>query len=48
VKRATVYLKIQIDFSEPDTAQKIAEELCRMVEKQAVVRRAEPSSVMED
>jgi hypothetical protein len=48
VKRATVYLKVQIEYISPDTAQKIAEELARLVEKQTTVRRAEPSSVMED
>lgn len=44
--RTDVYLKVVVEYDSPDTAQKIAAEICRQVEKVYGVRRAELSNLV--
>ena len=44
--RTDVYLKVVVEYEPPDTAQKIADEICRQVEKVYGVRRAELSNLI--
>jgi hypothetical protein len=44
--RTDVYLKVVVEHEPPDTPQKIADEICRQVEKVYGVRRAELSNIV--
>jgi hypothetical protein len=46
IMRTDVYLKVVVDHDPPDTAQKIAAEICRQVEKVYGVRKAELSNIV--
>lgn len=47
MQRATVYLKVELEYEKPDSAQKIGGELARMLEKQHGVRQAEVTNTVE-
>ncbi|MBK9166922.1 MAG: hypothetical protein IPM24_05585 [Bryobacterales bacterium] len=44
-KRANVYLKVQIEFDERETPERLGEELCRQLRRVYGVRHAELSGV---
>ena len=47
MRRTDVYLKVELLLDEDDNAQKIAQEICRMVQKVYEVRSAEVQSIYE-
>jgi hypothetical protein len=46
MKRIDLYIKVEVELEDDDTAEKVAREICRQVEKIYVVRRAELSSAV--
>ncbi len=47
MQRVDIYLKVELELDEKDTADRLAGELCRQIVKQYGVRRAELSSIVE-
>ena len=45
MKRVDIYVKVEVEVDEEDVPERIAEEICRQVEKMYIVRRAEPSHI---
>jgi hypothetical protein len=46
MKRVDLYIKVEVDLEEEESAEKVAREICRQVEKIYVVRKAELSSAV--
>ena len=46
MKRVDLYIKVEVDIDEGETAEGVAREICRQVEKIYVVRKAELSSAV--
>jgi hypothetical protein len=46
MKRVDLYIKVEVVLEEEESAEKVAGEICRQVEKIYVVRRAELSSAI--
>jgi hypothetical protein len=47
MKRVDLYIKVEVELDdEEETAERVAREICRQVEKIYVVRRAELSSAV--
>jgi hypothetical protein len=46
MKRVDLYIKVEVDLDEEESAEKVAREICRQVEKIYVVRKAELSSAV--
>jgi hypothetical protein len=46
MKRVDLYIKVEVELDEDDTAEKVAREICRQVEKIYVVRKAELSNAV--
>jgi RNA-binding protein YhbY len=46
MKRVDLYIKVEVVLDEEETAEKVAREICRQVEKIYVVRRAELSNAV--
>jgi hypothetical protein len=47
MRRADVYLKLELDVEEDDTPEKVAAEICRIIRKVYGVRTAEVSAIVE-
>lgn len=47
MQRVDLYLKIELELGEKDTAERIAGEICRQLMKNYGVRNAEVSNVIE-
>lgn len=45
MKRVDIYVKVVVELDEDERADRIAEEICRQVEKMYFVRSAEPSHI---
>ncbi len=46
MKRVDIYVKVVVELDEDEVPERIAEEICRQVEKMYIVRKAEPSHVI--
>ncbi len=44
MKRVDLYIKVEVELDEEETADRVAREICRQIEKMYVVRAAELSS----
>lgn len=47
MRRADVYLKLELELEPEDTPEKVAAEICRMLRKVYGVRAAEVSAIVE-
>jgi hypothetical protein len=47
MKRVDIYVKVEVELDEDERPARIAEEICRQVEKMYFVRSAEPSHIVE-
>lgn len=47
MKRMDVHLKVEVDVDDREKPEKLAQEICRMIQKVYGVRRAEVSSIVE-
>jgi hypothetical protein len=45
--RADVYIKVELDLDEGESAERVATEICRVIRKGYSVRAAEVSSIVE-
>ncbi|HZS57442.1 MAG TPA: hypothetical protein VFA65_23790 [Bryobacteraceae bacterium] len=46
MKRVDLYIKIELELDEEETAERVAGEICRQLEKLYSVRRAEVSNAV--
>ncbi len=46
MKRVDIYVKVEVEMEEDEQPDKVAEEICRQVEKMYIVRNAEPSHIV--
>lgn len=46
MKRVDIYVKVEVEVEEEELPEKVAEEICRQVEKMYIVRSAEPSHIV--
>jgi hypothetical protein len=46
MKRIDLYIKVEVEMGEDETAEKLAKEICRQIEKIYVVRKAELSNAV--
>ena len=46
MKRLDLYIKVEVELDETEKPEKIAEEICRVIQKIYVVRSAELSSTI--
>lgn len=44
MQRVDLYIKVEVELDEEETADRVAREICRQIEKMYVVRAAELSS----
>ena len=45
MKRVDIYVKVVVELDEDEPPERVAEEICRQVEKMYIVRSAEPSHI---
>jgi hypothetical protein len=45
MKRVDIYVKVEVELDEDEKPERVAEEICRQVEKMYIVRSAEPSHI---
>ncbi len=45
MKRVDIYVKVEVELDEEEQPERVAEEICRQVEKMYIVRSAEPSHI---
>jgi hypothetical protein len=46
MKRVDLYIKVEVELDETEKADKVAEEICRVIKKMYVVRSAELSNAV--
>jgi hypothetical protein len=47
MKRVDIYVKVEVEVDEDEQTDRVAREICRHVEKMYIVRKAEPSHVVD-
>jgi phosphoribosylformylglycinamidine (FGAM) synthase PurS component len=46
MKRVDLYLKVEVEIDEDEKPEKVADEICRQIQKNVVVRTAEFSNAV--
>lgn len=46
MKRVDIYVKVEVELDDEERPDKVADEICRQVEKMYIVRSAEPSHIV--